>query len=301
MALKAGTAVFKHVPDAIGKIVYCDSTNAKAAPDSKEKTRVKLLMSSVIPLLVITICWFLLSSSPVWATVITIVACIVAYICIYNSLTFSGTDYFVGTEGAAVVSFKKSRENIVRNEVFLFRDFKDIVTGETLIYRDNIYQKTEYHFTIYGHEQPGLIPVLFYRSSNYVQEDTSKHYDDRVYRFCKRVEEAWSQYKLPQLKNALGSRQPVGFNLYSQNKCIPDYLVFKDGGLYIYNKVYDRNNIKNIHSYNGDLIIEDINYSSSFLGLIQKGDRAVIPMQQIGNSQLFLACFEYFRNVILRR
>lgn len=39
--LKSGKSVFKFIPDTIGDIVYCDSTNPKACPDTKEQTRKK--------------------------------------------------------------------------------------------------------------------------------------------------------------------------------------------------------------------------------------------------------------------
>ena len=96
--LRGGVSVFKFIPDNIGEIVYCDSTNPKEAPDSKETKHKKLFMSVAIPLALIAIDWSLFYTSPIMSSIVTIILLIIMVACIGNSVGFDGTDYFVGTE-----------------------------------------------------------------------------------------------------------------------------------------------------------------------------------------------------------
>ena len=63
-------------------------------------------------------------------------------------------------------------------------------------------------------------------------------------------------------------------------------------------KIYSKDNIKDVKFDNGNLIIVDVNHTSQFFGLIQKGDKEVLPLHSIGNRELFLKFFHYFASTL---
>ena len=293
-SLKAGTSVFKYVPNNIGEILYCDSSNPKAEPDTKEQTRKKIIYSIIIPLAIIVFCWLVFNESPIFDTIVTIVMGIISIYSINKCLSFKGKDYFVGTEGAVEITFEKTRDNITNKTEAFFRDFEDLVTSETKKYKNSVYQGTEYSFIVYGHESDGEKKVVAGIEGTYNQEEPKDYYIDRIYRFWKKIETYWSQYKLALLKDALTNGEPIGFNVYTDKNFYNDYIVFKDKEISIHGKAYNKDNIKKWYFKNGNLIIEDVNHSTKFLGLISKGDKETIPLSIIGNRELFFTFFQFF-------
>ena len=51
--------------------------------------------------------------------------------------SFTGTDFFVGTDGAAIVTFDKTRDNIIEKIFYYFRDFEDLLLAEVKQYQNN--------------------------------------------------------------------------------------------------------------------------------------------------------------------
>jgi len=296
--LKSGDSVFKYIPEDIGEIVYCDSTNPKAAADSKEQTRKKIILSTVIPLTIVVFCWVVFNESPIFDSIATGIMFIVGWVSIHNCLHFNGTDYFVGTEGAVIASFDDSRDNIVDKTMMYFRDFEDMLIHETRKYRNRSYVGTDYQFIVYGHEVNNQKKIIASISDSYNQEEPKDYYTDRKYRFWKKIETYWSSYKLAQLKIALNNGMAIGFNLYFEKSFSDNYIVFKGKELFIGNKVYNQDNVKDIKFKNGNLIIEDVNHSSKFFGLIEKGDKTTIPLHCIGNRELFLTFFQFFASTL---
>lgn len=297
-SLISGDSVFRYIPDNIGKILYCDSTNPKAAPDTKEQTLKKLIWSVVIPLTITVVCWLVFNESPIFDSIVTIVMFIIGYISVNNCLNFNGTDYFVGTDGAVIAKFDKTRENISSKQIVLFKDVSDLLTRETRKYRNRSYEGTDYHFIVYGHEENSKKKVIASVASSYHQENPGNYYKDQHYRFWKKLESCWSQYKLSQLKNSLNNGEAIGFNIYGDKGFYNNYIMFIGKEMAIRGKIYNKDNIKDVKFDNGSLIIENVNHTSKFFGLIEKGDKEVIPLQSIGNRELFLTFFQYFSSTL---
>ena len=294
ISLKAGTSVFKFIPDDIGEILYCDSNNPKAEPDTKEQTRKKLILSVVIPAAIIAFCWLVFNESPIFDSIVSVIMGIISIYSISQCLSFSGKDYFVGSEGAAEIAFDKTRDNITSKTEVYFKDFEDMVTSETRNYKNRVYQGTDYTFVVYGHEVDNQKKVVTSIQSSYHQEKPEGYYEDRIYRYWKKIEACWSQYKLALIKDSLNRGEAIGFNVYTDKAFYDNYIVFQGKQLTIHGKVYDKSNIKDLYFKNGNLIIEDVNHSSKLFGLIQKGDKENIPLSIIGNRELFLTFFQYF-------
>lgn len=296
--LKSGNSVFRFVPDNIGEIVYCDSSNPKAEPDTKEETRKKIIMSILIPAAIVAFCWLVFNESPIFDSIVSVVMLIISIICVKNCLTFSGTDYFVGTEGAVVASFDITRDNVSIVEEMFFRDFSDVVTGETRKYKNGSYQATDYYFVVYTHKVNNEKAVIASVEDSYTQEKPDGYYIDQKFRFWKKIESYWSQYKLAQIKDSINRGDAIGFNIYTDDNYISDYIMFKGKELYVGGKVYNKTNVKDIKFKNGNLIIEDVNHSSKLFGLIESGEKETIPLHSIGNRELFLTFFQYFASTL---
>lgn len=293
-----GTPVFKRIPENIGEIVYCDSSNPKASADNKKKTRKKIIMSIAIPAAIAAFCWLVFNESPIFDTIASIVMGIICIYSINKCLSFDGRDYFVGKLGATELSFEKSRDNITYEKTILYEDFDDIVTGETRKYQNGSYIGTEYYFIIYAHEKEGQREVLASIEASYSQEKPGNYYTDQIYRFWKTVETNWCKYKLGLLKDDLNEGKAIGFNVYTEKGFINDYIVFEGSQIKIGNKIYDKTNVKNLGFNNGNLIIEDTNHSSKLFGLIEKGDKETIPLHMIGNRELFFTFFQFFASTL---
>ena len=298
MGLKSGETIFRYVPENIGEIVYCDSSNPKAEPDTKEQTRKKIILSVTIPAAIVLFCWLVFNESPIFDSIVTVVMAIIGYISVNNCLNFKGTDYFVGTEGAVIASFDKTRDNISSKKEMFFRDFSDVVTGETRKYKNRSYQGTDYHFIVYAHEVDKEKKVIASIVDSYDQEKPGNYYTDQKYRFWKKLESLWSQYRLAQIKDDLERGEAIGFNVYTEKGFANDYIMFKGKELAVGGKIYNKSNVKNIKFNNGSLIIEDVNHSSKLFGLIEKGDKENIPLHTIGNRELFLTFFQYFASTL---
>ena len=297
-SLGSEKSIIKYVPNEIGEIVYCDSDNPKAEPDSKEQTRIKMTFSIVIPLAIIAFCWIVFNESPIFDSIATVVMVFCGWVAFRMCKSFTGTDFFVGTDGAAIVTFDKTRDNIIEKIFYYFRDFEDLLLAEVKQYQNGMYQRTDYQFIVYGHEQNNVKKIIVNKSGSYDQKKPDGYYKDQTFRFWKKIEHSWSNYKLAQLKDALNRGESIGFNLYIDDNFCDNYIVFKGKEITIGNKIYNKSNIKNILFEKGNLIIEDVNHSSKLFGLIEKGDKATIPLHTIGNRELFLTFFQYFASTL---
>lgn len=297
-SISSGCSVFSYIPENIGKIVYCDSSNPKAEPDSPNVTIRKTILSIIIPVAIAAFCWLVFNESPVFDTIVSIAMVIACFYMVNKCQTFKGTDYFVGTEGCVKLSFDKNRNNIVSKKEVFFKDIDDIITGETRHYRNFSYQGTEYYFIIYAHECNGERKLLDSVEDTYHQEKPNDYYEDQKYRFWKKIENYWTKYKLVHLKDELNQDKPIGFNLYTEKGFCNDYIVFHGLQITIGNVTYDASNIKNLGFKDGALVIEHTNHSSKFFGLIEKGNKSTIPLHMIGNRELFFTFFHYFTSTL---
>ncbi|SRR5574344_500436 len=292
--LKSEKSVFKFIPDNIGDIIYCDSSNPKECPDTKEENRKKITLSISIPCAIIAFCWLVFNESPIFDTIVTVVMLLILRSCLKKCLSFKGTDYFVGTKGMAEITFDKSRDNIVSKNINQFSEFDDLVTGETLNYQNRSYVGTDYYFRVYGHQKGNERSVIASIYSSYNQEKIQDYYQDPIYRFWKKIEMSWGRFKLDQLRNALDNGEKISFNLYTDDNFYNDYFQFQGTQLTIGGTLYEKSTVKNIGFSNGNLVVEHTNHHTNFFGFIEKGNKETIPLKYIGNRELFLTFFKYF-------
>jgi hypothetical protein len=147
-AIKNGNSIFKNVPDFIGNIVYCDTTQSREIPLTIEEIRKRQIKAIVISAITLAIAWVVLFSVYVLALILSIpVLWFLIRRCKYR---FKGTDYFVGIDGFSFVHYVNDRHNIVENNEHLFSDVSSLFTGETITKTNSVYTCTEFYFSIFG-------------------------------------------------------------------------------------------------------------------------------------------------------
>ena len=296
--LKSGCSVFQVIPDDIGEIVYCDSSNPKAEADSKGTTVKKIILSILIPSAIVAFCWLVFDKSPIIDSIVTVIAVIVGGVAVYECISFHGKDYFVGNEGAALYSFNKSRDDVTEEMAMHFRDFEDMLISETRRFKNGAYDGTEYSFDVYGHTIDDERIVIVHYADVYNQKKPEDYYTDQTFRFWKKVELYWTFYRLSQLKEDLAKGKPIGFNIYVNDQYFDNYIVFKGDTITIGRRTFHRENVKNVKFHNGELIIKGINDTQKFYGLIGNKDETTVALSSIGNRELFLRFFHYFASTL---
>ena len=73
------------------------------------------------------------------------------------------------------------------------------------------------------------------------------------------------------------------------------YVKVSQDAIIVGQREYNRDTLKNIWFENGDLVLEHVNHSKKFLGLVEKGNIDHIPLKDIGNRKLFML---YLQTVI---
>lgn len=306
-AIANGEAPFAYIPEEIGDLRFCYANNMKKDPYTKEEKRKKLLYWIGCSIIVPIVCWIVFNNSPIFDTIISIIALIVIIKTIINISNFKGTDYFVGNKGFAVVSFNGKRDNIVTKSIHFYDEFSELITGETVKKQNGAYIGTDYFFGFFSK------PISTENNSSKVNlvldeggtHNQQKEKDDQIndhYTFWKNIEDVWTSIKLSELLES-PNRQSVTFSILHSPKNSNDwyatpYVTISPNSITVggvNGRVYDKNTLKNLWFENGELVIEHINHSKKMFGLIEKGDIEHIPLTNIGNKKLFML---YLQSVI---
>lgn len=296
--LNTDNSIFRYVPDNIGDIVFCDTSNKKSGPNSKEKTRKQAILSIIIPIVIAAFCWLVFRNHIVLDSIVSVLMLITMIYCLYCCFTFDGNDYFVGTEGFSIISFKDSRDNIVKKQEAFYENIEDTTTFGTDKYEDNVYKGTTLDYKVYGKKVYGERKLLLSLTVKYDKDILSvEEHQNVLYRFYKALEQTWSNYKFERIVEDFEKGYPVSFNVYGKT-VQDDYIVFQESHLIIGGTLYDSRNIKNMYISDGYLYVENVNHSTKLLGLVNRGDFACIPIGIIANRQIFLLFFQHFKENI---
>lgn len=279
---------FKVLPDDIGELKYCRSTNPKAEKDSPEKRRKQSAMAIGIPVAVTILLGVLCHNSPIFVGIVGVIAFIIIIYCLRKISTFKGEDFFVGSEGYARVEFDGSREDAKIIEKVRFEDCADFISKEVVHKRNGQYDFTEIEKYFYSDlNENGQRKCIGGWEGNI--DRTSD-----AYKFMKDVESSWSVFLFDRIKRKYADGNPVSFNVYTGDGFINDYFIFEGASLKVGARMYDKSTLKDVRIGNGVLVIEHMNHSSELFGLIKKGDQEEIPFSMIANSKVFMLFFEDF-------
>ena len=201
--LKDGNHFFGFVPNNIGELVYCDSSNYCATKDENHKTlRVVQWIFLLFSVGLSALFYYLYTggterSESLWicAMIVTIVVACVSLYKLLTPVAFKGIDYFVGKEGFALIHFKGSRTTFVKNEIVHFRDivsfnYKMVDGGKEDI-------TTHFYFYLAVKDPCGItVEQEIKTEDNSCAGDTSfDAIPDFATRFWKRAHEEWQAWQ----------------------------------------------------------------------------------------------------------
>ena len=310
--IKTGNSVFGLVPSEIGEITFCDSTEwGEKAPTSAEANRFRL-WTIVVAVGIIAFFWIVFPNATVFNIIVTIAVSLLSIPLIVFAGDFSGTDYFIGNDGFAVMKFKKSRNNFVEKHIVKFADVSDLVDYDIEHYDSKgKYFQSMYSFcfhSVYGKEELKNIHSLYSFTGLH-----KKHPSQKIdYRFWIRLEDAWYDYYLKKLayiiKEMDGTFVFVMFESANKDNlsvcnAMP-FATIEGKELTIWNRTFTPENISRIyvdkgqsnetHEKKGKLVIEGIDYTPKKLFKKESGTIERIPLSNVGNSRVFIKAIEKY-------
>ncbi|MBO5445471.1 MAG: hypothetical protein J5995_09070 [Muribaculaceae bacterium] len=294
--IAAQIAVFRHIPEEIGNVLYCDTNQPNSEPLSPIVAKRKKIIAVIVCALVLILYWIFLYNHYIWGGIITILAIIITGM--VSDSTFSGSDYFVGDKGFATVSFWGTRDNIISVNILLFKDIEYFFTGECINKMNYTYNNTSYYFSIYGKldESTNQYNNIFFSEGAYDDKRPTDAFNPKganeEYCMLKIVEKIWTSFFV--LSHA--SDDKVNFDLINDEVINSDAITISRNEINVYGTLYNSSNTKRIYTSNGNLVIEHINHSKKLFGFIENGDISSIPLSSLGNRQAFLIFFDRLYN-----
>ena len=294
--IAAQIAVFRHLPEEIGNVLYCDTNQPNSEPLSPIVAKRKKIIAVIVCALVLILYWIFLYNHYIWGGIITILAIIITGM--VSDSTFSGSDYFVGDKGFATVSFWGTRDNIISVNILLFKDIEYFFTGECINKMNYTYNNTSYYFSIYGKldESTNQYNNIFFSEGAYDDKRPTDAFNPKganeEYCMLKIVEKIWTSFFV--LSHA--SDDKVNFDLINDEVINSDAITISRNEINVYGTLYNSSNTKRIYTSNGNLVIEHINHSKKLFGFIENGDISSIPLSSLGNRQAFLIFFDRLYN-----
>lgn len=306
-AIPKGEAPFAYIPEDLGELKFVYTSNAKKEPYSKEEKRKKLLYWIGGSIFISIACWLIFNNSPVFDSIVSIVALVVIYKTIKNITNFKGTDYFVGDKGFAVISFDGKRNNLVAKSIHYYKDFSELISGETIKKQNYSYVGTDYFFGFFSkptsiEDGSNRVTLILDEGGTHHQEKPKDEPSNAHYVFWRHIEDVWTAIKLAELLEQT-EKNSATFSIlhspkYSEAWYATPYVTISPDAIIVGGKngrVYNRETLKNIWFENGNLVIEHVNHSKKMFGLIEKGDIEHIPLTNIGNKRLFML---YLQSII---
>ena len=303
-AIEKKEAPFKYIPSEIGQLKFCYTNNIKSEPYTKQERNKKLLTWIGGSIAVALLCWLVFNNSPIFDSIVSVVALIVIFKTINNLTNFKGKDYFVGDEGFAVIEFEKDRDNIASKSIHKYDEFSELITGETIKKQNGAYVGTDYFFGFFSkpisNENGSLrVKLILDEGGTHNQEKPKDDQFNEHYTFWKQIEDIWTKRKLGEfLANNLlnGVTFSILHSLGNEEKWYATpYVTISREAIIVNGREYNRETLKNLWFENCNLVIEHINHSKKFFGLVEKGNIEKIPLTNIGNKKLFML---YLQTVI---
>lgn len=303
-AIAKNEAPFRFVPTEIGELKFCYTNNTKSEPYTNQEKNKKFFIWIGSCVAITAACWLIFNNSPIFDTIVSIIALIVIFKTINNITNFKGKDYFVGDSGFAVVEFEKNRDNIVSKSIHKYEDFSELITGETIKKQNGAYVGTDYFFGFFSkpisiENGSSRVKLILDEGGTHNQEKPKDTQFNEHYTFWKQIEDIWTKRKLSELLAQNGLSE-VTFSLLHSSKnedkwFATPYVTISSDAIIVGGREYNRETLKNLWFENGNLVIEHMNHSKKLFGLVEKGDIERIPLTNIGNKKLFML---YLQTVI---
>ena len=303
-AIEKGDAPFAYIPTEIGELKFCCTDNERKQPYSKEEKRKKLTCWICGCLIIPILFWAIFNNSPIIDAIVSIICVIVLYKALIRITHFKGTDYFVGSDGFAVVSFEGNRDNIISKTIHTYDEFSEFITGETIKKVNGSDRGTDYFFGFFSvpisiENNSAKVKLILDEGGTHQQEKNNDDPLSEHYTFWKNIEREWTARKLKEMLSSSVADSATFSLLHAQEGSndwyATPYVTITSNAIFVGGREYNRETLKRLWFENGNLVIEHINHSKKLLGLIEKGDIEHIPLTNIGNKKLFIL---YLQSII---
>jgi hypothetical protein len=222
------------------------------------------------------------------------------YICIAIIWTFQAVRLLlrkthigiVGKDGIAVYKGLRLRKKVSLTKMYLFKNVNGLVLSRIRKSVNGIYSGTAFRFKLLGDKNA----TVYFRKGVYYnreEKDMDKKYGWK-YLFSGDVEAAWTVFLLNDLYRKINTEGKVCFTCYEKLFLLGKETRTVELGVdYIkYNgTIFRKQDIKNIYLDNGMMFIAHHNFDSKFFTV--KGDRAVIPVNEMINGKAFITLVDY--------
>ena len=310
--IKTGNSVFGLVPSEIGEITFCDSTEwGEKAPTSAEANKFRV-WTLVVAVGIIAFFWLVFPNATILNVIVTIAVSLLGVLLIATAGDFSGTDYFIGSDGFAVMKFKNSRSNFVEKHIVRFTDVSDLVDYDIEHYDS----KGKYFQSLYSFSFHSVLDKEKLKNIHALYSFTGlhkKHPSKKIdYRYWLRLEDAWYDYyvkKLAYVNKEMGGTF-VFVMFESANKddfkiCnAAPFATIEGRELTVWDRKFTPEIISRIyvdkgpgdqtHEKKGKLVIEGIDYTPKKLFKKESGTVERIPLSNVGNSRIFIKAIEKY-------
>lgn len=294
--IMAGTSFVKVKPENIGDLIYFDSTNPKAAgkdPAEYARRRKKTLIIGAAALVLIWAVTLLFSRDYLfWPIVLTVID-LVAVFSIAVNQSFTGTDYFVGTEGFAEYEFKGSRENVEKSEC-RFDEDTVLILHEAKVYKKDSYDHTKYNFVVLGKpDSIGSAKPLFKRIGSYKYWVKDGNCRQAGLDFMYHVEKQLTTLVLDNAHRKLDAGEEVLFRTVSREKPGSDDWAYGDviglspDAIRFCGEVFEGESLRQIKVKDSNLVFKSRELASGVFGR-RTGDKVRVPLDSVGNLKAFL-------------
>lgn len=286
-SIEEGESIFQHVPTDLGQLVFCGTTNEKAAPNDAAKTKKQMIQTIAFIVIGIAATWAIFHNSPVFSSILTLIILFIGYKISKKVRNFKGEDFFIGKDGFEIVAFEDNRGNIVSSAKVLFSEVSDMITEQVHVKQNGVYQHTEYFITFVSDKKE---QIVYSYAGSYDKKDP-----DLLRVFFDNVIGMWESYLAPRLGVI-----PMSFNAFKlsdkgeiETVWFPYIEVFEDH-MTIHKKDYFYEEIKSMRFDGGCLVIEHKNHTVKTKLLFFKkesGDIERIPIGAVSNHKFFILYF----------
>lgn len=213
--IKAGTSFVKMIPDNIGEILYFDTNTPTDVPKSDFTYMLRKVAVFLLTAAVVAGIWYALDSV-VWRCIWTALVVLIGWVVLIIQ-EFSGTDYFVGTDGYAEFTFSGNRENVIRTEVHTFDESDLLLHGEIRSFTNGIYTGTNYNFSFLSSDPAGVFKQSHGVSSVYKHKEGGSNTGDIIYDFWCRVEQVYTRKMVEKYLKQLESDGEITFQVVQKS------------------------------------------------------------------------------------
>lgn len=291
--INAGTSFVKVIPDDIGDLVYFDTDEPKAEPLADSVYTRRKIITAIVTLTTIVGIWFWLYDHIGWGIILTLAAAFIGVL-VFLGQSFSGHDFFVGTEGYAKYHFVKSRENIDSKVEHRYDEGFLLLHKEVVKRKNGSYDGTDYSYTYIGMpNEKGIAKTIDEIDDSYNSEvlfDRFNGYQEYHY-WCSIEDQITSRY-LYAAERMIEAGESVPFFIAikedEQQWKISNFIHLSPGAIHFGDNTYTKDDLKRVYIEHGVIYFEDSNYSSKMFGLKKTGEKISIPLEMIGNRKAFI-------------